>query len=89
MDGRRLFAHELEARLDELLLLSLRRRSAAEPAALLEALPRADQERVLHWGGVAAQTSDDLGWLVVSLAAEHAARLGPALDDWARAGLDA
>ena len=89
MSERKLFAHELEARLDELLLLSLRQRSAAEPAALLEALPRQLQERVLHWAGVAAQTSDDLGWLIVSRAAEQAAGLGAQLDDWARAGLDA
>ena len=89
MSGRKLFAHELEARLDELLLLSLRQRSAAEPAALLEALPRELQERVLHWAGVAAQTSDDLGWLIASRAAEQAAGLGAQLDDWARAGLDA
>jgi len=89
MSERKLFAHELEARLDELLLLSLRQRSAAEPAALLEALPRSLQERVLHWAGVAAQTSDDLGWLIASLAAVQAANLGERLDDWARAGLDA
>ena len=89
MSERKLFAHELEERLDELLLLSLRQRSAAEPAALLEALPRALQERVLHWAGVAAQTSDDLGWLIASLAATQAASLGPQLDDWVRAGLDA
>ena len=89
MSERKLFAHELEARLDELLLLSLRQRSAEGPAALLEALPRAMQERVLHWAGVAAQTSDDLGWLIASLAAEQAAGLGPRLDDWVRAGLDA
>ncbi|OHC61347.1 MAG: hypothetical protein A3H93_15925 [Rhodocyclales bacterium RIFCSPLOWO2_02_FULL_63_24] len=89
MSERKLFAHELEVRLDELLLLSLRQRSAAEPAAQLEALPRALQERVLHWAGVAAQTSDDLGWLIASLAAEQAAALGEQLDDWARAGLDA
>ncbi|MBI3093713.1 MAG: hypothetical protein HYY97_02485 [Rhodocyclales bacterium] len=89
MSERKLFAHELEARLDELLLLSLRQRSAAEPAALLEALPRQLQERVLHWAGVAAQTSDDLGWLIASRAAEQAASLGAQLDDWARAGLDA
>ena len=89
MSERKLFAHELEARLDELLLLSLRRRSAEEPAALLEALPRELQDRVLHWAGVAAQTSDDLGWLIASLAAVQAAGLGPRLDDWARAGLDA
>ena len=89
MGERKLFAHELEARLDEVLLLSLRQRSAAEPAALLEALPREVQDRVLHWAGVAAQTSDDLGWLIASLAAVQAASLGPQLDDWARAGLDA
>jgi nitric oxide reductase NorD protein len=89
MSERKLFAHELEARLDELLLLSLRQRSAEEPAALLEALPRELQDRVLHWAGVAAQTSDDLGWLIASLAAVQAASLGPQLDDWVRAGLDA
>ena len=89
MTERKLFAHELEARLDELLLLSLRQRSAEEPAALLEALPREMQERVLHWAGVAVQTSDDLGWLIVSLAAEHAAGLDAQFDDWVRAGLDA
>jgi nitric oxide reductase NorD protein len=89
MSERKLFAHELEARLDELLLLSLRQRSAAEPAAQLEALPREMQERVLHWVGVAAQTADDLGWLLASLAAVQAANLGRHLDDWARAGLDA
>jgi nitric oxide reductase NorD protein len=89
MSERKLFAHELEARLDELLLLSLRQRSAEEPAALLEAMPRETQERVLHWAGVAAQTSDDLGWLIASLAAAQAPSLGPQLDDWVRAGLDA
>ena len=89
MSERKLFAHELEERLDELLLLSLRQRSAEEPAALLEALPREVQERVLHWAGVAAQTSDDLGWLVVSLAAVQAPSLGSQLDEWVRAGLDA
>ncbi|MCF8176237.1 MAG: hypothetical protein K9K30_13445, partial [Burkholderiaceae bacterium] len=89
MTERKLFAHELEARLDELLLLSLRQRTAEEPAALLEALPRELQERVLHWAGVAAQTSDDLGWLVASLAAQQAAGLDRQLDEWARAGLAA
>ena len=89
MSERKLFAHELEARLDQLLLLSLRQRSAALPAARLETLPRETQERVLHWAGVAAQSSNDFGWLLVSLAAEHAAGLGHQLDDWARAGLAA
>ena len=89
MQERKLFAHELEARLDQLLLLSLRQRSAAEPAALLEALPRETQDRVLYWAGVAAQSSNDFGWLLATLAAEHAAGLGAQLDDWARAGLEA
>ncbi len=89
MSERKLFAHELEARLDELLLLSLRQRSAEEPVALLETLPREMQERVLHWAGVAAHTSGDLGWLIASLAAAQAANLGSQLDDWVRAGLDA
>ncbi len=89
MSQRKLFAHELEARLDDLLLLSLRQRSAKAPAAQLEALPRELQERVLHWAAVAAQTSDDLGWLIASLAAAQAADLGDEFDDWVRAGLDA
>jgi nitric oxide reductase NorD protein len=89
MAQRKLFVHEIEARLDELLLLSLRQRSAKEPAALLEAQPRELQERVLHWAGIAAQTSDDLGWLIASLSAALAAELGDELDDWVRAGLDA
>ena len=89
MAERKLFAHELEARLDQLLLLSLRQRSAKEPAAQLEALPRESQERVLHWAGVATQSSNDLGWLIASQAATHAATLGAQLDAWVRAGLDA
>ena len=89
MSERKLFAYELEARLDQLLMLSLRQRSAREPAARLEILPRETQERVLHWAGVAAQSSNDLGWLVASQAAAQAANLGPQLDDWVRHGLAA
>jgi nitric oxide reductase NorD protein len=89
MSERKLFAHELEARLDQLLLLSLRQRSAQEPAAQLEALPRETQERVLHWAGVATQSSNDLGWLIASQAAAHAGTLGQQLDAWILAGLDA
>jgi nitric oxide reductase NorD protein len=89
MGERKLFVHELEARLDQLLLLSLRQRSAKDPAAQLEALPRETQERVLHWAGVAAQSSNDLGWLIASQAATHAGAIGPHLDAWVRAGLDA
>jgi nitric oxide reductase NorD protein len=89
MSERKLFAHEIEARLDELLLLKLRQRSAEHAAHQLEALPRARQERVLHWVGVAAQGANELGWLLASQAAENAAELGDAVDDWARAGLAA
>jgi nitric oxide reductase NorD protein len=89
MSERKLFAHELEARLDQLLLLSLRQRSAKEPAEQLEALPRETQERVLHWAGVATQSSNDLGWLIASQAAAHVASVGPQLDAWVRVGLDA
>ncbi|MBK9019652.1 MAG: hypothetical protein IPL72_06485 [Sulfuritalea sp.] len=89
MSERKLFAHELEARLDELLLLTLRQRSAALPAAQLEALPRQQQERVLHWVGIAAQTSTELGWAIAQRAGTRAAQPGFALDDWARAGLEA
>lgn len=89
MGQRKLFAHEIEARLDELLLLKLRQRSAEHAARKLEALPRARQERVLHWVGVAAQGANELGWLLASQGAEHAAELGDAFDDWARAGLAA
>ncbi|MBL8479868.1 MAG: nitric oxide reductase activation protein [Sterolibacteriaceae bacterium] len=89
MSERKLFAHELEARLDELLLLTLRQRSAALPAAQLEALPRQRQERVLHWVGIAAQTSTELGWAIAQRAGARAAESGLALDDWARAGLEA
>ena len=89
MEGRKLFLHELEARLDELLLLHLRQRSARATAVLLEALARARQERFLHWVGVAAQAGNELGWLFASLGAVRAGAVGDALDEWARAVLAA
>lgn len=97
MSERKLFAHELAARLDELLLLKLRQRSAAPVAALLEALPRVRQERFLHWVGVAAQSANELGWLIASLGAVQAVELGvqfeaqfdTQFDSWVRAGLAA
>jgi nitric oxide reductase NorD protein len=89
MSERKLFAHEIEVRLDELLLLKLRQRSPEQAARLLEALPRGRQERVLHWVGVAAQGANELGWLLASQGAEHAAELGDAFDSWARSGLAA
>ncbi|MDP2134683.1 MAG: hypothetical protein Q8J99_13845, partial [Sulfuritalea sp.] len=97
MTERKLFAHELAARLDELLLLKLRQRSAAPAAALLEALPRQHQECFLHWVGVAAQSANELGWLIASLGAVQAVELGAQFeadfeaqfDSWVRAGLAA
>lgn len=89
MSERKLFVHELESRLDELLLLTLRQRSPTLAARQLEDLPRPAQERVLHWVGVAAQNSSELGWLLAALAAGPAVSLGQRFDEWARAGLAA
>lgn len=86
---RKLFSHELEARLDELLLLQLRQRSARATASVLEVLPRARQERFLHWVGIAAQGGNELGWLFATQGAGQVAALGEGLDDWARAVLAA
>jgi len=85
MSERRLFVHELEARLDELLLLALRQRSGRLAALALEALPRDMQDRVLHWVAVAAQSSTELGGVLASHAAAHLLKL----DEWALAGLAA
>ena len=89
MGQRKLFAHEIEARLDEILLLKLRQRSATEVAARLEALPRERQERILHWVGVAAQAANELGWLIAVEAAALGEDVDDGLDDWVRAGLAA
>lgn len=86
MSERKLFASEIADRLDGLLLASLRQRSLARPAAAMEALPRAVQERVLHWVGVAAQSAADLG---AALAEEAAAVDAASVDAWARRGLAA
>ncbi len=88
MAQRKLFAHEIEERLDEILLLKLRQRSPREAAAQLEALPREQQEGLLRWVGIAAQSANELGWLIAVQGAAHAAELGDRLDDLARAGLD-
>ena len=61
--GRRLFEHELEERLDGLLFASPSHRSITRLAATLEPLPRARQDRVLHWAGVAARTYAEIGYL--------------------------
>ncbi|MFA7558898.1 MAG: hypothetical protein WCZ20_13965, partial [Hydrogenophaga sp.] len=86
---RPLTAIELEAALDELLSASSSYRSVARLAAGLESLPRAQQERVLHWAGVAAQTYDEIGYQVVSLAPRAFALLDHAgFEAWVLAGLD-
>ncbi|MFA5531318.1 MAG: hypothetical protein WDA11_11690, partial [Thiohalomonadaceae bacterium] len=86
---RPLTAIELEAALDELLSASSSYRSVARLAAGLEPLTRVQQERVLHWAGVAAQTYDEIGYQVASLAPEAFALLDHAgFEAWVLAGLD-
>ena len=85
MPDRKLFADEIESRLDALLLLALRQRSATLAAQSLEPLPRSVQERVLHWVAVAAQSSTELGLMLAAGAAPHQEEL----DDWVLAGLNA
>jgi nitric oxide reductase NorD protein len=86
---RPLTAVELEAALDELLSASSSYRSVARLAAGLEPLARAQQALALHWAGVAAQTYDEIGYQVVSLAPKAFALLDAAgFEAWVLAGLD-
>ncbi|MBV6410429.1 MAG: hypothetical protein LC123_09725 [Burkholderiales bacterium] len=88
--NRKLFSDELEERLDELLFASHSHRSAKNIADGLEKLSREQQERVLHWTGVAAQSYAEVGYLVAALAPKALARLDPAgFEAWVLAGLDA
>ncbi|MFA7269040.1 MAG: VWA domain-containing protein [Sterolibacterium sp.] len=88
--SRRLFGEELEARLDAILFASHSHRSATGIAAGLESLSRAQQERLLHWVAVAAQTYAEIGYLIVTLAPQAFGMLDDAgFDAWALAGLDA
>jgi len=88
--GRKLFSSELEARLDELLFASTSHRSAKGIADGLEKLTREQQERVLHWAGVAAQSYAEIGYLVASLAPRALEQLDAAgFEVWVLAGLDA
>jgi nitric oxide reductase NorD protein len=88
--SRKLFSDELEERLDELLFASTSHRSAKGIADGLEKLAREQQERVLHWVGVAAQSYAEVGYLVASLAPRALARLDAAgFEAWVLAGLDA
>jgi nitric oxide reductase NorD protein len=88
-----LFEHEIEEKLDELLFASASNRAISRAAEQIEALPRPLQDAVLRWAGAAAQTSPDLGHVIVTLAPQTFERIGAddlgAFDAWAIAGLDA
>ena len=87
---RRLFAHELEEKLDALLFASSAHRSIERLAVLLESLSRAQQEFVLRWAGIAAQTYAEIGHMVASLAPKALERLDEkGFEAWVLAGLDA
>ncbi|HTY04131.1 MAG TPA: VWA domain-containing protein [Rhodocyclaceae bacterium] len=86
---RKLFEHELEERLDQLLFASPSHRSVGRLAAALEPLPRLRQELVLRWAGVAAQTYAEIGYQVVALAPRALELLGDeGFAAWVLAGLD-
>ena len=88
--SRRLFSDALEERLDEVLFASPSHRSTKKIADGLEPLDRAQQERVLHWVKVAAQTYAEIGYLVASLGPKALERLDAAgFEAWVLAGLDA
>ena len=88
--SRRLFEHELEERLDAVLFASPSHRSVERLASSLESLPRARQEKVLHWAGVAAKTYAEIGYLLATLAPKAFALLGDeGFDAWVLSGLDA
>jgi nitric oxide reductase NorD protein len=87
--SRKLFEHELEERLDQLLFASPSHRSVTRLASGLEALPRPQQDLVLHWAGVAAQTYAEIGYLIVSLAPKAFEVLdAEGFEAWVLAGLD-
>ncbi len=90
MTERRLFAHELEARLDELLFASPSHRSIEHLSESLESLSRQQQNLVLHWAGVAAQTYAEIGYLVATLAPQALEQMDErTFGNWVLAGLDA
>jgi nitric oxide reductase NorD protein len=88
--SRKLFSDVLEQRLDEVLFASPSHRSAKSIADGLERLSREQQERVLHWVAVAAQSYAEIGYLVATLAPRALDRLDAAgFEAWVLAGLDA
>lgn len=90
MSERRLFEHEIEERLDALLFASSSHRKMEKLAALLEPLSRQQQELVMHWAGVAAQTYAEIGHLIATLAPRALERLDTAgFEAWVITALDA
>ncbi|MDI6746147.1 MAG: VWA domain-containing protein [Rhodocyclaceae bacterium] len=90
MSERRLFEHEIEERLDELLFASSAHRKSDTLAVELEALPRDQQELVMRWAGVAAQTYAEIGHMIATLAPQALARMDPAgFEAWVITALDA
>jgi len=90
MADRKLFEHELEERLDAVLFASPSHRSIERLAATLEALTRVQQEKVLHWAGVAAKTYAEIGYLLATLAPKAFELLDDeGFDAWVLSGLDA
>ncbi|MBI3523956.1 MAG: VWA domain-containing protein [Betaproteobacteria bacterium] len=86
----RLFGEELETRLDEVLFASHSHRSATRIAQGLESLNRAQQEKLLHWAAVAAQTYAEIGYQIATLAPRAFTLFDDeAFDAWVLAGLDA
>ncbi|MBU1235707.1 MAG: VWA domain-containing protein [Gammaproteobacteria bacterium] len=90
MTDRRLFEHELEERLDRVLFASPSHRSITRLAQSLETLSRRQQDKVLHWAGVAAKTYAEIGYLLATLAPQAFELLDDdGFDAWVIAGLDA
>jgi nitric oxide reductase NorD protein len=90
MSDRKLFEHELEERLDAVLFASPSHRSIERLASTLESLTRPQQEKVLHWAGVAAKTYAEIGYLLATLAPRAFELLDDeGFDAWVLSGLDA
>ena len=90
MTERKLFEHELEERLDAALFASPSHRSITRLATTLESLSRVQQEKVLHWAGVAAKTYAEIGYLLATLAPKAFELLDDeGFDAWVLSGLDA
>ncbi|MDP2170219.1 MAG: VWA domain-containing protein [Rhodocyclaceae bacterium] len=87
---RRLFEHEIEERLDALLFASSSHRKPGTLAEDLEALPRLQQDLVLQWAAVAAQTYAEIGHMVATLAPQALAQMDTAgFEAWVITALDA